>query len=53
MFRARMSQDLCGMFNGIAVFLIMYLVVMPRCAFHSMGSCTLSGCFRALLRICF
>jgi len=27
----------CGMFFGIAVFLVMYLVVMPLCAFHFKG----------------
>ena len=27
----------CGMFFGIAVFLVMYLVVMPLCAFHYAG----------------
>ena len=27
----------CGMFYGIAVFLTMYLVVMPLCAFHFKG----------------
>jgi hypothetical protein len=30
----------CGMFFGIAVFLVMYLVVMPLCAFHFMGPYT-------------
>jgi hypothetical protein len=27
----------CGMFYGIAVFLVMYLAVMPLCAFHFKG----------------
>ncbi|HEY1895929.1 MAG TPA: hypothetical protein VGG62_06640 [Terracidiphilus sp.] len=27
----------CGMFFGIALFLVMYLVVMPLCAFHFRG----------------
>src|ERR1700757_484637 len=27
----------CGMFFGIALFLVMYLVVMPLCAFHFKG----------------
>jgi len=31
----------CGMFFGIAVFLVMYLVVMPLCAFHYAGPYTL------------
>jgi len=31
----------CGMFFGIAVFLVMYLVVMPLCAFHFKGPYTL------------
>jgi len=31
----------CGMFFGIAVFLTMYLVVMPLCAFHYAGPYTL------------
>ena len=33
----------CGMFYGIAVFLVMYLVVMPLCAFHFKGPYTLRG----------
>lgn len=33
----------CGMFFGIAVFLVMYLVVMPLCAFHFKGPYTLRG----------
>ena len=32
----------CGMFYGIAVFLVMYLVVMPLCAFHFKGPYPLS-----------
>ena len=31
----------CGLFYGIAVFLVMYLVVMPLCAFHYIGPYTL------------
>ena len=31
----------CGMFYGVAVFLVMYLVVMPLCAFHYTGPYTL------------
>lgn len=27
----------CGLFYGIAVFLVMNLVVLPLCAYHSMG----------------
>ena len=33
----------CGMFYGIAVFLVMYLIVMPLCAFHFKGPYTLRG----------
>lgn len=36
----------CGMFFGIAVFLTMYLVVMPLCAFHYAGPYTV----RALIQ---
>ncbi len=31
-----------GMFYGIAVFLVMYLIVMPLCAFHYKGPYTLA-----------
>jgi hypothetical protein len=32
---------ICGLFYGIAVFLVMYLIVMPLCAFHYTGPYTL------------
>lgn len=39
----------CGMFFGIAVFLVMYLVVMPLCAFHYMGPYTLRTLIQGIL----
>ncbi|HEY3627962.1 MAG TPA: hypothetical protein VGL00_16860 [Terracidiphilus sp.] len=39
----------CGMFYGIAVFLTMYLVVMPLCAFHYKGPYTLSGLLQGII----
>jgi hypothetical protein len=33
----------CGMFYGIAVFLVMNLIVLPLCAFHFKGPYTLRG----------
>ena len=39
----------CGMFFGIAVFLVMYLVVMPLCAFHYMGPYTLRTLVQGIL----
>jgi hypothetical protein len=38
----------CGIFFGIAVFLVMYLVVMPLCAFHYKGPYTLATLLRAV-----
>jgi uncharacterized membrane protein YagU involved in acid resistance len=40
---------LCGMFFGIAVFLAMYLVVMPLCAFHYVGPYTLRMLVQAIV----
>jgi hypothetical protein len=37
------------MFYGIAVFLTMYLVVMPLCAFHYKGPYTLSGLLQGII----
>ena len=39
----------CGMFYGIAVFLVMNLVVLPLCAFHFMGPYQLRGMIQGLL----
>ena len=39
----------CGMFYGIAVFLVMYLVVMPLCAFHFKGPYTLRGLLQGII----
>ena len=39
----------CGMFYGIAVFLTMYLVVMPLCAFHYRGPYTLRGLLQGII----
>ncbi|HEY2860320.1 MAG TPA: hypothetical protein VGJ21_18005 [Terracidiphilus sp.] len=39
----------CGMFFGIAVFLVMYLVVMPLCAFHYIGPYTLRGLLQGIV----
>lgn len=39
----------CGMFFGIAVFLVMYLVVMPMCAFHYIGPYTLRGLLQGIV----
>jgi hypothetical protein len=38
----------CGFFFGIAVFLVMYLVVMPLCAFHYKGPYTLTYLLQAV-----
>jgi len=38
----------CGLFFGIAVFLVMYLVVMPLCAFHYKGPYTLATLLQAV-----
>ncbi len=39
----------CGIFYGIAVFLVMNLVVLPLCAFHYMGPYQLRGLWQGLL----
>ena len=39
----------CGMFYGIAVFLVMNLVVLPLCAFHFMGPYQLRGLLQGLI----
>ena len=39
----------CGMFYGIAVFLVMYLVVMPLCAFHYAGPYTWRALFQGIV----
>jgi hypothetical protein len=39
----------CGLFFGIAVFLVMNLIVLPLCAFHFKGPYTLRGLIQGLL----
>ena len=39
----------CGMFYGIAVFLVMNLVVLPLCAFHYMGPYQFRGLLQGLI----
>ena len=39
----------CGMFYGIAVFLVMYLVVMPLCAFHFKGPYSLRTLLQGII----
>ena len=39
----------CGMFYGIAVFLVMNLVVLPLCAFHFTGPYQLRGLLQGLI----
>ena len=39
----------CGMFYGIAVFLMMNLIVLPLCAFHYMGPYQLRGLLQGLI----
>lgn len=39
----------CGLFFGIAVFLVMYFVVMPLCAFHYKGPYTLATLLQAVI----
>lgn len=39
----------CGMFFGIAVFLVMNLIVLPLCAFHFKGPYTHRGLVQGLL----
>jgi len=38
----------CGFFYGISVFLVMYLIVMPLCAFHYAGPYQLRGLIQGL-----
>jgi len=40
---------ICGMFYGIAVFLVMNLVVLPLCAFHFMGPYQYRGLVQGLV----
>lgn len=40
---------ICGMFYGVAVFLVMNLVVLPLSALHSRGPFTLTGLIQGLL----
>jgi hypothetical protein len=39
----------CGMFYGIAVFLVMNLVVLPLCALHAAGPYQLQGLFQGVV----
>jgi hypothetical protein len=39
----------CGLFSGIAVFLVMKLVVLPLCAYHFMGTYQYRGLVQGLL----
>jgi len=39
----------CGLFFGIAVFLVMNLVVLPLCAYHSMGPYQYRGLVQGIL----
>src|SRR5579863_9226397 len=39
----------CGMFFGIAIFLVMNLVVLPLCAFHFMGPYRYSSLLQGIL----
>ncbi len=39
----------CGLFYGIAVFLVMNLVVLPLCAFHYMGPYQYRGLLQGVL----
>jgi hypothetical protein len=39
----------CGLFYGIAIFLVMNLVVLPLCAYHSMGPYQYRGLVQGLL----
>lgn len=40
---------LCGIFYGIAVFLVMNLIVLPLCAFHYTGPYQLRGLLQGLI----
>jgi hypothetical protein len=39
----------CGIFYGIAIFLVMYLVVLPLCALHSAGPYQLRSLLQGLI----
>jgi hypothetical protein len=39
----------CGLFYGIAVFLVMNLIVLPLCALHAMGPYQLRGLIQGIL----
>jgi hypothetical protein len=39
----------CGLYYGISVFLVMYFIVMPLCAFHYAGPYRLRGLIQGLL----
>jgi len=39
----------CGMFYGIAVYLVMNLIVLPLCAFHFMGPYQYRGLLQGLI----
>jgi hypothetical protein len=39
----------CGLFYGIAIFLVMNLIVLPLCALHVTGPYTLAGLIQGLL----
>jgi uncharacterized membrane protein YagU involved in acid resistance len=39
----------CGLFYGIAVFLVMNLIVLPLCAFHLTGPYQLRGLLQGLI----
>lgn len=39
----------CGLFYGIAVFLVMNLIVLPLCAFHFTGPYQLNGLIQGLV----
>ena len=39
----------CGLYYGISVFLVMYFIVMPLCAFHYAGPYQLRGLIQGLL----
>jgi len=39
----------CGLFYGTAVFLVMYLLVMPLCAFHYAGPYQLRGLIQGIM----
>ena len=50
--RLRFLKDhwlVCGLFYGIAVFLVMNLIVLPLCALHAMGPYQLRGLIQGIL----